>query len=110
MWFIAHSAKIHNLFVVAKLFLEHRDDLILALDVFFKQPYDFFKILDASLKVEDLALILFPDLFDILYAHLYRLVAEDEFFCRCVEYVGNLSDIIVEDGGLALFQVSVGGD
>ena len=65
MWFIAHSAKIHNLFVVAKLFLEHRDDLLLAFNVFFKQSDDFFQILDASFEVDDLALVFFLDLPDV---------------------------------------------
>ena len=44
MCFFAHSAKIHNLFVLAKGFFEHCDDFVLGSDCFFQTLHEFFKI------------------------------------------------------------------
>ncbi len=44
MWFIAHSAKIRNLFVLVKGFFEHCDDFVLGTDCFVEAFHKLFEI------------------------------------------------------------------
>ena len=53
VWFIAHFAKIHNLFVLTKLIFEHCYDFVLCLDGFFERFHEFLKVGDTSFHDRD---------------------------------------------------------
>ena len=53
LWFIAHSAKIHNLLFPIKPFLQHADDFVLASDGFFLRFYKILEIANPPFKVID---------------------------------------------------------
>ena len=105
--FIAHSAKIHNLFNLTKSFLEHFDDFVLGGYGFLKSVHESFQIGDPRIQSGDMASVFLPHILQNHPFDLRRPVSQNNLFGGSFKKICQLHYISIDYGCAAFFKVAV---